>query len=283
MSPQLYKKFEQRLLLLVFLAALFSVLLTGNLKTRARLARLTESTPQHTLFREQEMDTVSMQQMRTLAPKTRGLAAALYFLNKPEITDVSDFFSNTSLRQEAHIWRSRPAWNTYLACCRAIWNDVACFPVPASEKQPTYDVTYTDSWMNARSFGGKRGHEGTDIMAGDDTPGLYPVVSMTDGIVENKGWLPKGGWRLGIRAPSGGYFYYAHLDSYARIDIGDTISAGDIIGFMGNTGYGPEGTKGMFATHLHIGIYIYPDGAETSINPYWILKMIEEKKLSCSF
>lgn len=52
---------------------------------------------------------------------------------------------------------------------------------------------------------------------------------------------------------------------------------------MGNTGYGPEGTKGMFATHLHLGIYLYPDGEETSYNPYWILRLAGEKNLSCSF
>ena len=61
------------------------------------------------------------------------------------------------------------------------------------------------------------------------------------------------------------------------------VKAGDIIGFMGNTGYGPEGTKGMFATHLHLGIYLYPAGKETSYNPYWILRLAGEKKLSCSF
>ena len=44
-------------------------------------------------------------------------------------------------------------------------------------------------------------------------PGYYPVVSMTDGVVTEKGWLEKGGWRIGITAPTGAYFYYAHLDS----------------------------------------------------------------------
>ena len=78
-------------------------------------------------------------------------------------------------------------------------------------------------------------------------PGYYPVVSMTDGIVESKGWLELGGCRLGIRAPHGAYFYYAHLDSYADIEEGDTINAGDLLGFMGDTGYGTEeGTRGNF-------------------------------------
>lgn len=120
-------------------------------------------------------------------------------------------------------------------------------------------------------------------MASKDIPGLYPVVSMTDGVVSARGWLEKGGYRIGITAPSGAYFYYAHLDSYGSYQEGDEVKAGDIIGFMGNTGYGPEGTKGMFATHLHLGIYLYPDGEETSYNPYWILRLAREKKLSCSF
>ena len=64
------------------------------------------------------------------------------------------------------------------------------------------------------------------------------IVSMTDGVVQSKGWLPKGGYRIGILAPSGGYFYYAHLDSYADIKEGDRVKAGDVIGFMGDTGYG---------------------------------------------
>ena len=95
--------------------------------------------------------------------------------------------------------------------------------------------------------------------------------------------MEKGGYRIGITAPSGAYFYYAHLDSYGSYQEGDEVKAGDIIGFMGNTGYGPEGTKGMFATHLHLWIYLYPDGEETSYNPYWILRLAGEKKLSCSF
>ena len=121
-------------------------------------------------------------------------------------------------------------------------------------------------------------------MASKDIPGLYPVVSMTGWVVSAKrlAWKREDD-RIGITAPSGAYFYYAHLDSYGSYQEGDEVKAGDIIGFMGNTGYGPEGTKGMFATHLHLGIYLYPDGEETSYNPYWILRLAGEKKLSCSF
>lgn len=170
----------------------------------------------------------------------------------------------------------------YISFCNAIWKDVEYFPV-VEDVDGKYTTNYVDTWAAERTFGGDRTHEGTDIMASKDKPGIYPVVSMTDGIVTHKGWLPLGGWRVGILSSSGAYFYYAHLESYADISIGEEIKAGEIIGFMGNSGYGEEGTTGKFATHLHLGIYIYPDGIETSINPYWILKVAEEKKLFCSY
>lgn len=125
----------------------------------------------------------------------------------------------------------------------------------------------------------KRGHEGTDLMAGENVRGLYPIISITDGTVAKIGWLEKGGNRIGIWTEAGAYFYYAHLDSYANLKVGDQVKAGQLLGFMGDTGYGEAGTKGMFPVHLHLGIYIYPDGTEMSINPYAILKYAEQKKL----
>ena len=138
--------------------------------------------------------------------------------------------------------------------------------------------------MFGRSYGGDRGHEGTDIMASVNKRGLYPVVSMTDGIVESKGWLELGGYRLGIRAPGGAYFYYAHLDSYSDIEEGDQVKAGDLLGYMGDTGYSEtEGTTGNFPVHLHMGIYLYPDGREISVNPYPVLKYVENDRIKCNF
>lgn len=52
---------------------------------------------------------------------------------------------------------------------------------------------------------------------------------------------------------------------------------GDILGFMGNSGYGKEGTIGKFPVHLHLGIYIptlYTD--EMSVNPYHILDILRK-------
>lgn len=157
----------------------------------------------------------------------------------------------------------------------SILNDIKIFPV-LEDTANSAEVCYEDGFGDGRSYGGKRIHEGTDIMAGNNEPGYFTVVSMTDGIIEKMGWLELGGYRIGIRSPSGGYYYYAHLDSYAEgLSEGDSIKAGTKLGMMGNTGYGKEGTKGKFDVHLHMGVY-YGE-KELSFNPFYILKMVDGK------
>ena len=116
-------------------------------------------------------------------------------------------------------------------------------------------------------------------MAAENKRGLYPVVSVSDGTVKNKGWLEKGGWRIGIISNSGTYYYYAHLDSYGQVGKGERVRAGELLGYMGDSGYGPEGTRGKFDVHLHVGIYVYQDGAEISLNPYYVLQALEDRRL----
>ncbi|MCD7717051.1 MAG: M23 family metallopeptidase [Lachnospiraceae bacterium] len=182
--------------------------------------------------------------------------------------------SKIALWRTRLIRRNRNGYFALREAYAAIWNDVECFPVTGTS------VYYENSWMFERNYGGKRGHEGTDLMPAADLAGVFPVVSMTDGVVEKIGWLEQGGYRIGIRSPSGGYFYYAHLDSYAqKFSEGDAVFAGEQLGMMGNTGYGEEGTAGRFAVHLHVGIYIRADTGEDggsldelSVNPYWVLR-----------
>ena len=80
-----------------------------------------------------------------------------------------------------------------------IWKDLVYFPIPESTENEEAVVSYENSWMFERTYGGTYGHEGTDLMAGLQEPGYYPVVSISDGVVEKVGWLEKGGWRIGIR------------------------------------------------------------------------------------
>jgi murein DD-endopeptidase MepM/ murein hydrolase activator NlpD len=164
-----------------------------------------------------------------------------------------------------------------------IFSDLMYFPVPKLLKTDA-DISYEDSWYVKRSYGGDRRHEGTDLMASNDTAGYFPVISITDGVVEKIGWLEKGGYRVGIRSTSGGYFYYAHLDTYAPdLQQGDTVIAGQLLGLMGDSGYGPEGTVGKFDVHLHLGIYVQTITGEMSINPYPILTLLEKRRLQYNY
>lgn len=162
-----------------------------------------------------------------------------------------------------------------------IKRELKVFPIPLSATHPDYRAVFENSWMSPRSFGGERGHEGVDIMLYPGERGLFPVLSMTDGVVEKKGWLPKGGYRLGVRSAGGIYYYYAHLYDYAPdIEEGTLVRAGEFLGFAGDSGYSNiEGTVGNFAVHLHVGIYYDDDeGTETSINPYDFLVSLENNK-----
>ena len=160
-----------------------------------------------------------------------------------------------------------------------ILSDLKCFPIPADYNTKKIGVHYEDSFGEERTYGGKRKHEGCDLMAKNNLSGYYPVISMSDGVVENIGWLEKGGWRIGIRSSKGAYLYYAHLSEYFKqFKKGEYVKAGEILGFMGDSGYSKvEGTTGNFDVHLHFGIYIRTDLAdEVSVNPYYILKYLEK-------
>jgi peptidoglycan LD-endopeptidase LytH len=127
-------------------------------------------------------------------------------------------------------------------------------------------IPFTDTWGESRQFGGSRAHEGTDILAAKGTP----IMSAANGVVGNYGWNQLGGWRLSVKTAEGYNLYYAHLSKYATgIKPGAGVKKGQLIGYVGNTGYGPEGTAGKFVSHLHFGIY---NSHWVAINPYNHLK-----------
>ena len=154
-----------------------------------------------------------------------------------------------------------------------IEKDLKTFPIPLAYRS---EINYADTFGASRNNGG---HEGCDIMDNLNVPGRIPIVSATDGTITNIGWLFLGGYRIGITSENDIYYYYAHLDSYAKgIKTGDKIIAGQLIGFMGDTGEGDEGTRGKFPVHLHFGIYSgISQGNERPIDPYSFIKKIELK------
>lgn len=134
------------------------------------------------------------------------------------------------------------------------------FPLPLH-----YDYSYRSTWGDNRGWGGRRIHEGTDLFASYGTP----VLSSSYGVVEIKGWNRFGGWRIGIRDQNNSYHYYAHLSSFSKdVNVGDVVEPGKVIGFVGSSGYGKEGTSGKFPPHLHYGIYKFNGRTEWAFDPY---------------
>lgn len=115
-----------------------------------------------------------------------------------------------------------------------------------------------NTWGDYR-YGGRR-HKGIDIFAPRNTP----VRSVTEGIVEVKGMRGLGGQVVTITGPGGYRHYYAHLEEYGPQVEGDWVEAGEVIGYVGNSG-----NAAVSPTHLHYGIYA-PSGA--AVNPYLYLR-----------
>ncbi|MED4402979.1 M23 family metallopeptidase [Metabacillus fastidiosus] len=145
--------------------------------------------------------------------------------------------------------------------------DEHAFPMPLK-----FNFSYNNTWGDARGWGGRRIHEGTDIFANYGVP----VRSTCYGIVEMKGWNRYGGWRVGIRDLNNNYHYFAHLNGFAKgLNIGQAVEPSQLIGAVGSSGYGPPGTAGKFPPHLHYGIYKDNGKTEWSFDPYPHLKAWE--------
>lgn len=103
------------------------------------------------------------------------------------------------------------------------------------------------------TFGALRGdvsggwHHGDDIFAALGAP----LLAIAHGTVFSVGWNRVGGWRLWLRDDEGNEFYYAHLSAYSPLAVnGAIVQAGDVLGFVGNTG-DAQGTP----YHLHFEVH----------------------------
>ena len=151
-----------------------------------------------------------------------------------------------------------------------------------------YGYSHSDDFGNQRTFGFARKHLGHDMMGSLGTP----IVAVESGIVEAMGWNRYGGWRIGIRSSDNKrYYYYAHLQKdhpFAEdLEVGDTVQAGDLLGFMGRSGYSDkENTNNIETVHLHFGIQLVFDESQKEclseiwINPYHLVKLLHNHRSS---
>lgn len=142
--------------------------------------------------------------------------------------------------------------------------------LPIAKNFPYNDY---DDFGVSRSYGYKRRHLGHDMMGQVGTP----IIAVESGYVEAIGWNQYGGWRLGIRSFDGKrYYYYAHLRKnfpYNKaLEEGSIVQAGDVIGYLGRTGYSAtENVNNIDTSHLHIGLQlIFDESQKEGNNEIWV-------------
>ncbi len=136
-----------------------------------------------------------------------------------------------------------------------------------------YSFSHYDDFGASRSYGFKRTHLGNDLMGSIGTP----IIAVESGTVEHLGWNKYGGWRVGIRSFDGKrYYYYAHLRKNhpyaAGLTEGSVVTAGDVIGYLGMTGYSTkENVNNINIPHLHFGMQLIFDESQVDgNNEIWI-------------
>jgi murein DD-endopeptidase MepM/ murein hydrolase activator NlpD len=127
---------------------------------------------------------------------------------------------------------------------------------------PVYGFSsFTDTFGAARAV--VTWHHGEDIFA----PLGAPILAVADGTVFSVGWNDLGGYRFWLRDRAGNQFYYAHLSAFSPLAVnGREVKAGQVIGFMGNTGDAQSTPY-----HLHFEIHpvaLLPLGYDGVVNPF---------------
>jgi murein DD-endopeptidase MepM/ murein hydrolase activator NlpD len=106
-------------------------------------------------------------------------------------------------------------------------------------------------------------HHGNDVFA----PRGAPILAVADGTLFLVGWNTVGGNRFWLRDLHGNEFYFAHLSAFSPLARdGAHVQAGDVIGFVGNTG-DAEGTP----PHLHFEVHpveLLWKGYDGVVDPY---------------
>lgn len=134
-------------------------------------------------------------------------------------------------------------------------------PLRSPVSEPNILLTSDFGW---RKLNGKQYmHNGIDIGVATGTPiyaaGDGTVQSITTGCrVGDKTCGGGNGNYVLIQHAYGLYSEYKHLNS-VNVSKGNSVRAGQLIGYSGNTGY-------SFGSHLHYDIYVYKNGAPAFID-----------------
>jgi murein DD-endopeptidase MepM/ murein hydrolase activator NlpD len=127
--------------------------------------------------------------------------------------------------------------------------------------------SYSDTFGAPRMFGTAYAHlhQGTDVFAAHGTP----LLACERGVLLKIGSDVLGGTKLWLVGASGTRYYYAHLSAFAEgVAEGKVVQAGDVVGFVGNTG-------NAATTPAHLHFEVHPNGGP-AVNPYPLLRIVDD-------
>lgn len=154
-------------------------------------------------------------------------------------------------------------------------NPIITFPVVGP-------VNFVDTWGACRGVGCHRGHKGVDIFAHK----LAPLVAAADGVIsgDRRSAMGISGNTLVLTTDDGWRYLYIHLNNDSpgtddgsnpqawivpnRARVGDRVKAGDVIGYVGDSG-NAERTP----SHVHFEVHRPGEGA---INPTPAVRSAQE-------
>lgn len=127
--------------------------------------------------------------------------------------------------------------------------------------------SFADTFGAPRMFGTSYAHlhQGTDVFATWGTP----LVAVERGVLIKVGTDVLGGTKLWLVGASGTRYYYAHLSAFAPgVEEGLVVSAGDVVGYVGNSG-------NAISTPAHVHFEVHPNGG-AAVNPYPLLRIVAD-------
>jgi LysM repeat protein len=119
---------------------------------------------------------------------------------------------------------------------------------------PVEDPSYFNDWGFPRG-GGTRYHEGNDLFAAKGTPVRAPVSGRVEFVTGSIGGL-----QFRLFGEDGVKYIGSHMSAFGK---DGEVNAGDIVGYVGNTG-----NASATRPHLHFGMYY----KGIVVNPYPTLK-----------
>lgn len=178
-------------------------------------------------------------------------------VSSKSVDALADLYRFTQDQREIlHQLLSEEMRPSLLALCGgiAVADGALCWPLPGH--------TYISCHFGEVDAFGNAGHRGTDIPAPEGTP----ILAAHSGTVLVSGWNDSYGNQVLLDNGAGLSTRYAHMTATA-VTAGETVTAGQVIGYVGNTGD---------STGFHLHFEVMQNGVR--VNPMDMVCLQEKKQ-----